>query len=983
MGLRRILKTIATMKNLFKKMMLVAVAAMAFVACSQDNDEINATVKKTDVVFNLSIEDVTRAYFGEEQGSGSDTSFPSYWSGDESVTLVAYDANDVVLSTAWGSIEAEGEQATQARVAATFNDDLAGVAKVRAYVGSWSYDEPRVPEVGQEQYMEKEGTVASNAHTMSAEAAWDGVAQSIDLNFSHAVAYGRMQIKYLDDVTITKAIVKVDEAEYQVSLNSELDTKYIWFACDADEAIATLDIEVKASNGRSYVKTINMAAAANPLKFRTGEVSKFAVSGLVEKGADYTLNLNKVVARTGNTITFQGDDENDTWTVIFNEGLTEIAEGVYQGVNGTAWSSESALEYDYFNSSFNLAANPYQYGYYADNATINVSVEDGIYTITAFWTSYIGGPGKTVQISYVGDLTVETPVVPEPEGLVFTSAEWTNYWAPSDKLVKFYTEDGAVLQLNWYNCGEDNWIVPRTYGFANSGEIYPGTSYSYYDEVPDENREDSMEVADGTVVVSVVDGQYYIEFTNLVDWDGNMVIESATFKGAISGLIVPDSRTKLATPNVTYEIEGNMLTISWDAVDGAVGYHVDDYYHEFEQTTTNTSVTVELTEYKWWYFYVTAKAAADSTEYQDSETYEIEFNHRDPNVFADYMTNTVTYNSSFGFQFTNNGSAPYIYVYMNENDSPGRNSFVAKPYTFDYNGNTNPITGTFDINRYSTGSGTTYGSSIYSGEMLIEIVDNEYKVTIMAGSITFGYKGVPEGWPLPGGGSTEPEPGEPVQLAQPALTSSNVTSNGFDVSWTAVANASSYNVSLGGATYNVVGTSHSFTGLDPETSYTVSVVAVGDGVNYTNSEAATLTVTTEAEAVTPEPGDGNVLTSAKCFGSYYDMVPYYEFRSADGQNILNVTIYQNPTRIFAYEYSYTSSINTLASNPNKYFTSGSSYSGNCTINGVSGIVIGGGSTIKVTESLGDGAKHKIEFHIVTTGGQTYDFTFEGVIVDAR
>ena len=117
------------MKNLFKKMMLVAVAAMAFVACSQDNDEINATVKKTDVVFNLSIEDVTRAYFGEEQGSGSDTSFPSYWSGNESVTLVAYDSSDVVVATAWGSIEAEGEQATQARVSATFEGELAGDRK--------------------------------------------------------------------------------------------------------------------------------------------------------------------------------------------------------------------------------------------------------------------------------------------------------------------------------------------------------------------------------------------------------------------------------------------------------------------------------------------------------------------------------------------------------------------------------------------------------------------------------------------------------------------------------------------------------------------------------------------------------------------------------------------------------------------------------------------------------------------------------------
>ncbi len=353
---------------------------------------------------------------------------------------------------------------------------------------------------------------------------------------------------------------------------------------------------------------------------------------------------------------------------------------------------------------------------------------------------------------------------------------------------------------------------------------------------------------------------------------------------------------------------------------------------------------------------------------------------------VDYLTNTLT--RSGYWQFSTNGADPYIRVYMNSNDTPNNNSFVAKTYTFEQS-QTNPSTGIFSINRYNIDGSTTFGSNITSGDMTISVVNGKYRVVITATlwngtSTTWGYEGLPDGWPVPGGG-TEPDPDDPEQLAQPTgLASANVTSESFDISWTAVANALSYNVSLnGGAPQNVTGTSYSFTGLTAETAYTVSVVAVGDGVSYTNSEAATLSVTTSAAAVTPDPGDSNVLTSAKCFGMYYDMVPYYEFRSADGQNILNVTIYQNPTRIFAYEYSYTSSINDLARYPNTYFTSGSNYSGNCTINGVSGIVIASGSTINVTESQGDGMKHKIEFHIVTTGDQTHDFTFEGVIVDAR
>ena len=640
------------MKNLFKKMMLVAVAAMAFVACSQDNDEINATVKKTDVVFNLSIEDVTRAYFGEEQGSGSDTSFPSYWSGNENVTLVAYDINDAVVSTAYGSIEAEGEQATQARVAATFNDDLTGVAKVRAYVGSWSYDEPRVPEVGQEQYMEKEGTVAANAHTMSAEAAWDGVAQSIDLNFSHAVAYGRMQIKDLNDVTITKAIVKVDEAEYQVSLNSELDTKYIWFACDADDAIATLDIEVKASNGRSYVKTIDMTQYANPLKFLTGQVSKFAVSGLVEKGADYTLNLNKVVARTGNTITFQGDEEDDKWTVIFNEGLTEIAEGVYQGVHGAAWSSETALEYDYFNSNFYLAAEPAEHPYYADNAAINVSVEGGIYTISAFVTSYIGGPDKTVQISYVGDLTVEETYP------VFTSASWSNP-TTHDKLIKFYGDGGITMSLNFSYCNSDNFIDLGEYTIERNAQgpwkIYGATGTDWCKYVDADANEYGM--LGGKVNVSAVGGEYVIEFIDLqlVDLFYNPVgtLPYAKFTGSIENMIVPDNRTKLAKPtNVQVSVSGKTITTTWKAVEGADGYLFELYNpvdEAFTQIVEGTSFSFTGLNSNWnYYFKLTAYASDENPSYRSSDEIYLEKRTEDTDPKIELSPEALSFSADGG-----------------------------------------------------------------------------------------------------------------------------------------------------------------------------------------------------------------------------------------------------------------------------------------------------------------------------------------------
>ena len=104
-----------------------------------------------------------------------------------------------------------------------------------------------------------------------------------------------------------------------------------------------------------------------------------------------------------------------------------------------------------------------------------------------------------------------------------------------------------------------------------------------------------------------------------------------------------------------------------------------------------------------------------------------------------------------------------------------------------------------------------------------------------------------------GGGST------PTQLAAPTgLTESNITSSGATLSWNAVANASSYVVTIvdGGSLkkdYPVTETTKTVNDLNPSTDYLWTVTAVGDGINYTNSEESeTAEFTTSAAA----GGDG-------------------------------------------------------------------------------------------------------------------------------
>ncbi len=105
-----------------------------------------------------------------------------------------------------------------------------------------------------------------------------------------------------------------------------------------------------------------------------------------------------------------------------------------------------------------------------------------------------------------------------------------------------------------------------------------------------------------------------------------------------------------------------------------------------------------------------------------------------------------------------------------------------------------------------------------------------------------------------GGGST------PTQLAAPTgLTVDAITSSGATLSWDAVANASSYIVTMvDGASleqdYPVTETTKTFDNLNPSTDYLWTVTAVGDGINYTNSEESK---TSEFTTSAPAGGDGD------------------------------------------------------------------------------------------------------------------------------
>lgn len=90
--------------------------------------------------------------------------------------------------------------------------------------------------------------------------------------------------------------------------------------------------------------------------------------------------------------------------------------------------------------------------------------------------------------------------------------------------------------------------------------------------------------------------------------------------------------------------------------------------------------------------------------------------------------------------------------------------------------------------------------------------------------------------------------GEADKLETPTISVTEVTDSTVTVNWNADTNATNYYVTCGGKEATVANTvtTYTFEGLDAETEYTISVVAKGDGLQYTDSDAATTTATTGA-----------------------------------------------------------------------------------------------------------------------------------------
>lgn len=138
---------------------------------------------------------------------------------------------------------------------------------------------------------------------------------------------------------------------------------------------------------------------------------------------------------------------------------------------------------------------------------------------------------------------------------------------------------------------------------------------------------------------------------------------------------------------------------------------------------------------------------------------------------------------------------------------------------------------------------------------LVKIEANSYSGRILRLNGTSGFRTYTSStgtqatlYRLEGGesGGETPEP-EPEQLEMSAITCSAQTENSLTFTWTAVANATGYEVTCNNKTETMTTTQYVAANLAASTSYTISVVAKGNGTDYLDSEPKTQTGTTKEE----------------------------------------------------------------------------------------------------------------------------------------
>ena len=801
-----IFKITATMKNIFKCLMLVAVAAMAFVACQNEPEDINVTAKQVTVNISGDLVD-TRSYFGEPDETAK--TYPSKWAGGETV---AFSLNEAALveatntgtgSRATFSVALADDHTTEGTIYAfspkgVFNGSSA-TNNEGGFTGlNTKYQDAFVviPEVQNPTTT----SVDPSVHLLAGAYSYtDGLPTAVNMQFKHVAAYAKMTIKdfigVIEKVEVTASaplagsscwyyyagekdgqLTNADKTTITVMNPAESNYDF-WFGCaPADLKSGTLSVKVYAANGDTYTKALDIAG--HDFAFHQGGVSRFTVSINAE---------NKDEA-----------EEEIVGDFKLVKSLSELTDGEYV----IAAKSGGV--------------------YYAMSNTIEPKI-DG------------------VEVAVVN----ETIASADAEGYVYkidnTGSAFTIQSVSDSKYLKYASNTDIGSQTtayNWTIMEGTNGTFRLVSGTSGRGLIYRGSTT---------NRFGGYALSNATATST----QYY---------DIELFKRTAESGGGEE----PEGPEQLAKPTnlVESNVTSESFTISWSAVANASSYAVS-LNGATPQSVNGTSCSFTGLDAETPYT-VSVVAKGDGVNYADSmaATLTIE-TAEDPNATqlipdGDYViiASNANKDSYFALSSTASGSRlASVDVVCEE----GATSFVTPDETLIWT--IKATDGGYNI--ISSGGNYlhwTSDNSANTSESAESVVDIKESATAGRYNIIWGKdatrllarnqqnayfafytgSGYKDLLIIPA------EQGEVVaqKLATPENLKATAVSTTVSVTWNAVQHADGYAVTCGDVTKNTTSTSCEFANLDPTTTYMVSVVAKGDGTYYSDSDAATTPVTT-------------------------------------------------------------------------------------------------------------------------------------------
>lgn len=299
-------KSIAIMKNLFTRLMLVAVAAMGIVAC-QTEPEIYVPENNADAVsvsITAGFEDTRSAF--DELADGA-TTYTSSWTANETVRFSLNQTGFVDMentsegkSATFNVSFTEGIQDAGSIYAFSPKGNYSSTPKVGGFTGSMAQTYTSVYVVVPSEQTPQTNSCDEGVHLLTAKYDYEGgVPTTIDnMPFKHLLAYGKMAIKGFEgtiksvkltaDTPLSGNSVKyfftVGEPYIEGADNNSLvldatnvENNVFWFGCiPADLSNSTLTVVITDDQDNTYTKAISIPA--DSLEFVQGQVSSFSVN---------------------------------------------------------------------------------------------------------------------------------------------------------------------------------------------------------------------------------------------------------------------------------------------------------------------------------------------------------------------------------------------------------------------------------------------------------------------------------------------------------------------------------------------------------------------------------------------------------------------------------------------------------------------------------------------------------------------------------